>query len=675
MINYQNSVVDNYPLYQAFIDLYYAYVKQRNAPVGEINNHAAKLDLDRALSSEIDKFYSVYAIDLPKTIAYDKRNLAKILNQIYEAKGTENSLKLLFRLIYNEDIQISYPVQNILKPSDGRWIKEQYFTAYKYSGTPPIENTRIVFSNEKGDFSLIVTGVEIINADVCRIRFSSLNRVNLPLEQIVTATDGEHVYFIGKVIPSPDKLRILKPGKYWKKGKAIVIPGSIRNTVAVVSSVSTGGVITGIEILEYGIGHNENQISIISPFPRKPTGSLQDLSFQITAINTAAIGAGFTNHPGVVYHHTVNIEDYVDGLADEVIGISAGFTHNSYFLSDYLAADYLGTEEIHTNTTSVKSIDNVGRDTDIRTWQESLALLMYEHGPLVDVKGKYSGDEGQLSNQLIKIQDSYFYQAFSYLLESIQDPKLYKKMADLFHPAGTKRFSGYIKQIDEALQYEFRRAFLVDTIVLRDQQTFLDADSLIFVKKVIDSSTPVDSIRYKIVVKQLTDSVTPNPDVKMKNLTKNLSEITTYIDVYQKTIFKSFTLDSVVPAETEFNKDQTKYFTTDFVTSSHTNPISLSKPRVDTTTITDPQYSKIFGKGFTELETIVETKPKLTTNRTLNELETILEAFSKNAAKNIASDLVTIVSTDSNGTLVDGRWDVSYSIGDYSEPYKYLSFS
>lgn len=681
MINYQNSVVDNYPLYQAFIDLYYAYIKQRNAGEGEVINHAAKLDIDRALSIEVDRFYDTYATSLPQSIAYDKRNLIKVLNQIYEAKGTENSLKLLFRLIYNEDVNISYPVENVLKASDGKWSKEQYFTVYKYSGVFPAENSRIVFSNEKGDFSVIVTGLEIIDADICRLRFSSLNRVYLPMEQMVTHTDGENTYFTGKVIPSPQKLRILKPGKFWKKGKAIVIPGAVRDTVAVISSVSTGGVITGMEILEYGIGHQQNQVSIISPFPRKPTGSIEDLSFEITSVNPAAVGAGFTDHPGVTYHHTLNLEDFVDGLADDVTGIATGFTHNSYFLSNFLAydfiggeeSDYLGTVEIRTSTKSVVNND-LGRDTDIKTWQDSLALLMYEHSSLVDMKGKYLGDEGQVSNQLIKIQDSYFYQAFSYLLESIQDPKAYKKMADLFHPAGTKRFSGYIKQINESLQYVFRRAFLVDTIVLRERQTFADLEFWGLTKNFIDDYvTAPDSIQYKIDVKTLLDSTTPTY-IKFWHDEKILKDTVTYLDVHPKTVFKSFILDSVTEPDVRSNSIA-KYFTLDSTTPSHIDLRSLTKIKGDTVSYTDSEYTKTLNKSLSDSKLILDTRPVLTKTKSFSELETILETFSRNYAKGQFSETVSIVSTDSNGTLVDGRWDITYSDGDYSEPYKYLMFS
>lgn len=674
MINYQNSVVDNYPLYQAFIDLYYKFINQKEGHAGEILYHAESLDIDRVLEEEITSFYDLYAKELPLSIAYDKRNLIKILNQIYEAKGTENSLKLLFRLIYDEDVNISYPVENVLKASDGKWSKEQYFTVYKYSGEFPPENSRIVFSNDKGDFSVIVTGLEIIDADVCRLRFSSLNRVYLPMEQMITHTDGENTYFVGKVVPSPQKLRILKPGKFWKKGKAIVIPGSIRDTVAVISSVSTGGVITGMEILEYGIGHQQNQVSIISPFPRKPTGSMQDLSFEITSVNPAAIGAGHPDHPGVTYHHKLDIEDFVDGLGDDVTGIAAGYTHNSYFLSYYMLEDYIGTIEINTSTRSVGNSNDLGRDTDIRTWQESLALLMYEHDSLVDMKGRYLGDEGQLSNQLIKIQDSYFYQAFSYLLESIQDPKAYKKMADLFHPAGTKRFSGYIKQIDEALQYEFRRAFLVDTIVLRERQSFADLEAWNLLKPFTDVlSTPPDSIQYKVDVKPLSDSSIPTY-IKFWHDVKILSDSVTYFDLNPKTVFKSFVLDSVTTPEIRSNTIN-KYFTLDSTTPTHIDIRLLTKIKGDTVTYTDSEYYKTVAKAFTDSRPILDTRPSLTKIKPLTDLQTLLEAFSKNYAKSQLSDSVTIVSTDSNGTLVDGRWDGTYSAGDYSEPFKYLIFS
>lgn len=51
----------------------------------------------------------------------NERLLIKIIKQFNITKGTEASYRFLFRLLFNEEIEIFYPNQNILKPSDGKW--------------------------------------------------------------------------------------------------------------------------------------------------------------------------------------------------------------------------------------------------------------------------------------------------------------------------------------------------------------------------------------------------------------------------------------------------------------------------------------------------------------------------------------------------------------------------
>jgi len=676
MINYQNNVVDNYPLYQAFINLYYKFVNQREQSSGEILFHAEKLDIDRVLDTEIDIFYATYGSDLPRTVAYDRRNLIKILNQIYEAKGTENSIKLLFRLIYDEDIQITYPNDVVLKPSDGRWIHEQYFTAYKQGeGIHPTENSRIIFSNEKGDFSIIVTGVEIIDYDLVRIRFSSLNKVYLPLDQIVFHTDGVTTFFKGKVVNSPEKLTILNPGKYWKKGKVIVIPGTVKDTVAVISKVGTNGTILDTEIIEYGIGHTDNQSSIISPFPRKPTSSMLNIDFELSSVNPAAIGVGFTDHPGFTYHHTIEIEDYVDGVIDSVSGLIAGYAYNSYYLSDYVEGSYIGNIVFDVRTNKITT-GEVGSDADIRTWNESRASLVYTHAPLVNMKGKYNDDRGQLSNQIIKLQDSYFYQAFSYLLESIQDPKDYKEMADLFHPAGTKRFSAYVKQINEDLVYSYSRAFLIDSIGFRDRQY---SEDLVFyygmTKSLFDSVTEPD-VWAKTVTKPLSDTPVISY-VRRYDITKPFFDSVTGPDVWAKDVTKPFssTLDPQLDSIT--NRDITKPLTDDSI-STEQRVFDLFKPKADTATAADTNGQlKDFEKYLLDSSIQSDEYKVLNYIKPFEDtLESPIDVSALNVSRNGLVDSVTIVSIDGNGTLTDYSYSSeSYSSELYAEANMAILFS
>ena len=72
---------------------------------------------------------------------------------------------------------------------------------------------------------------------------------------------------------------------------------------------------------------------------------------------------------------------------------------------------------------------------------------MYNFDSVVKTKGKYTNDAGQVSNQQTRIQDSYYYQLFSYLIESREDRSNYKDLLTIVHPSGLKLFSQVLKEI------------------------------------------------------------------------------------------------------------------------------------------------------------------------------------------------------------------------------------
>jgi len=60
-------------------------------------------------------------VEICDIAAVNERLLIKIIKEFNIARGTEASYKFLFRLLFNEDIEIFYPNKNILIPSDGKW--------------------------------------------------------------------------------------------------------------------------------------------------------------------------------------------------------------------------------------------------------------------------------------------------------------------------------------------------------------------------------------------------------------------------------------------------------------------------------------------------------------------------------------------------------------------------
>ena len=63
---------------------------------------------------------------LPASIAADKRLVAKHITDLYKSKGSRRAYELLFRIIFDEDIDIYIPGDDLFKLSDNEYIKPRY---------------------------------------------------------------------------------------------------------------------------------------------------------------------------------------------------------------------------------------------------------------------------------------------------------------------------------------------------------------------------------------------------------------------------------------------------------------------------------------------------------------------------------------------------------------------
>lgn len=81
------------------------------------------------LDSTLDGFMQYYINDFlpyfPNDVALDERKLIKAARQFYIQKGTPQSIQFLFRVLYNKEVDIYFPKDNILKASDGKWTQPQ----------------------------------------------------------------------------------------------------------------------------------------------------------------------------------------------------------------------------------------------------------------------------------------------------------------------------------------------------------------------------------------------------------------------------------------------------------------------------------------------------------------------------------------------------------------------
>lgn len=130
-------VVSDNPTFKLFLEAYYEFLEKRNDseytnvkniykavdnPGAIVNNNNLNKDIDTTLDAFIRYFKKEVlpiAIDVSKV---KDRFLIKKIRDVYLSKGSAKSFELLFRMLYNEKIDIYETRDNIMELSEGKYL-------------------------------------------------------------------------------------------------------------------------------------------------------------------------------------------------------------------------------------------------------------------------------------------------------------------------------------------------------------------------------------------------------------------------------------------------------------------------------------------------------------------------------------------------------------------------
>ena len=70
-------------------------------------------------------------------VSVEVNKFVKFIKQFYGSKGTEDSLRFLYRILFNTDLTFYYPSTDMLRVSDGKWTQNNYLSLTGASGIDP----------------------------------------------------------------------------------------------------------------------------------------------------------------------------------------------------------------------------------------------------------------------------------------------------------------------------------------------------------------------------------------------------------------------------------------------------------------------------------------------------------------------------------------------------------
>ena len=420
------NVRDNYPIVLDFLQAYYAWMENSGGPISGIFSLLDDRDIDSTLNAFLSYFRYEFLPNIPATIITDPKKLLKHVKDFYLARGSEKSFALLFRILYNDSVLFYYPKTDLIKPSDGKWSVDTVVRCTTVNDTYKFIGRQIV-----GQTSQTIANVE----NVVKI---SLNNT-IVSEIYISNITGKTTFQIG------EKINILL------------------NDGTIVQE-TLYGLATGINIIDPGTAYISDDIITTA----KPTNGSAAI-FSVDVIDGTEIGRVVqANFGNFVTLPTIKLSSKASSSDNFYRNMFITITDGSGSGQTRLIVSYDGTNRLASinnnwnilpDITSHYSI-SLGNIKTIKvkdfgynyTTPISANFSLSGNGNAtgnisVGAVGRYAGryinPDGFLSDKN-KIQDSYYYQDFSYVLKVHETLEQYVDVVkQLLHPAGLVLF-GYV---------------------------------------------------------------------------------------------------------------------------------------------------------------------------------------------------------------------------------------
>lgn len=402
---------EEYPLFVAFIKRYYEWLETPGTPYHLVRNHLDYLNFKDSIDEYLNQMRNEYLHGLPNDILVDKELLIKHARDIHSVIGTEQGFKFLFKILYDKEVQVVYPKDNILRSSDGKWISDEYIIYMTMKTDPESLLYKRLTQIQEVEFGDPIE----VSGTVHRVtrRYSGGFQF---VEVVLTNLRGQF---------NIDDPILVNNVEEWilPKGVPRIISGGLNYTTN--NPVTYAGVDTW-------------DVEFIST-----TSGVVDSRYRTTLTNNDV--ALYINDERV-YDFIFNGETFYH--ADIGVGDSIKISYPVYPGRLSISSVSGDSKEI-TSITMIDSPIGILENQSLHVSGGLNAIIECIPATQYKVDGQFSNVDGFLSEKSIVLQDSYYWQDFSYVLKTDMEPSDYEQLVkDVMHPSGMQMF-GRVSIIEE----------------------------------------------------------------------------------------------------------------------------------------------------------------------------------------------------------------------------------
>ena len=421
-------VKEDHATFVAFLEAYYEYMEQQGKPYEIIGNLDNYVNLDKTTDEFLNYFKDQFGKDIPETVFANanKPFVLKHLRDFYRSKGSEKAFQFLFRLLYKEEISFYYPGEDMLRTSDGKYNNSKIIRTVDTSGTD------MIFGITGKKINGLTSGAEAV--------------VEIVLNENIGSFVVSTIFLSGVAGVFEKGERVREEGKVW--------------------SFTVGGMVTDYNITNPGNGYSVDDVIPVVGGGSSAAGALVKVkeltSGSISSATIVSGGTGYTIGDKLNFNNagSMNIDGRTASILVRTVNNSGTITSleienpgRGYYAFPIISGGGTGTGAnvtlggygiggIQTLKIAEQGFGFVSTPTfNFATKGDGSAtgtVVTSGYEPFYQA-GFFSND-GFLSSTKY-IQDSNYYQLFSYVISSGQNISRWRDTVKrLAHPAGLALF-------------------------------------------------------------------------------------------------------------------------------------------------------------------------------------------------------------------------------------------
>lgn len=358
----------NHPKFVQFVQVYLNYLETQHGAAYYQNTLPQQRNLDTQDERFLRQIENEIGLFAPRKYLADPRIFYNEVVDLWRSKGSEEAIKTFFRLFLDDPVEVRYPWDYVLKPSDGRWIRDSLLRVTMIRGNgEDFVGQKIRQLEEFGEAT--VTKVErkvyadgiifelYLVPDLIVGNFREYNTIVLagdvqrgPQAEIYRSVSGINVVDGGSGFQIGDQIKL---GEAYNGFTFTAFVDGVDEATGAITSVSVSDFGSGNTPIHVRDGQAGQTGFFLIDFDLHRTDALPDLVKEPDKLRIfdsvkvgidlveKDIGKGIIDTPIAQEIFTRQVE-YFRTFEDQARPVSFGIATNQNFTADYFAEDYVG---------------------------------------------------------------------------------------------------------------------------------------------------------------------------------------------------------------------------------------------------------------------------------------------------------------------------------------------